>query len=328
MSERQAQIAEMANLVSDRIFKQFGWKRRPHKDQDWDCVTKRHQKPTHPSDIVFHYESPFPKEGGRIYINTDLKSYAKGTIKKEKLEEALTSLSQATECANKSQSWQDLYLDPTHNARVHGMLFIYNHDNEYDRDFVSLLKSVKVNLLKVRPDYRIYIFGPNDIEYLYNIAVDIALLRNDKLISKSELCRFYLPDMVKARVSHKEISAATPEMLKMPWQIIKYESDPGEVDLGGYLIYYRGLCESSDELKYFLDFLFRFQLVEDSSQICIRAPYAHENATAFFETAKEQYAERYFGYKDFETRLDRISLSVTGNHQATFSTKELGMDSR
>ncbi|PTY03324.1 hypothetical protein DB346_05440 [Verrucomicrobia bacterium LW23] len=117
-------------------------------------------------------------------------------------------------------------------------------------------------------------------------------------------------------------------MLKMPWQIIKYSPQEDKVDQPGYIVYYRGECSSSDELKFLLDYFFRFQLVGDKSTILIRAPFAVNEATSYFETAKEQYCQKYFGYKDIDSRLKKITLEKVICQQANFSTTELGMDPR
>ena len=135
-----ANIAKIAQIVSDEIFSVFGWKRRPHKDQNWECVVPSHRKATHPSDVVFSYDSPL--ENGRVYLTVDVKSYQRSVITKNKVEEALLSLSMSAECANQSEEWQDLYVDPTTNARVHGMLFVFNHDGNYDKDFTKLLSTI------------------------------------------------------------------------------------------------------------------------------------------------------------------------------------------
>lgn len=164
-----ATIARMAEEVSKGIFSIFGWERRPHRDQNWACVTKNHKKKTHPSDAVFSYESPL--EHGKVYLTTDLKSYAAATITKDKLEEALKSLSISAECANQSEEWQQIYADTESNFRVYGMLFIYNHDGEYDKNFPSVLSLVKQSLVKVKANFRLFVFGPADITYLTTLPM-------------------------------------------------------------------------------------------------------------------------------------------------------------
>ena len=318
-----ANIAKIAQIVSDEIFSVFGWKRRPHKDQNWECVVPSHRKATHPSDVVFSYDSPL--ENGRVYLTVDVKSYQRSVITKNKVEEALLSLSMSAECANQSEEWQDLYVDPTTNARVHGMLFVFNHDGNYDKDFTKLLSTIKQTALRIKAAYRLYVFGPKDIHYLQNIANDIVKKRGRKEIPDSEFCKFYHPDLVRARVSSNTLEAATAEMLQSPWLVLKYDARATNGKYG-YLVYYRGEASSVDELKFLIDYLFRFQLVADMAQIEIRAPFADSRATALFETAKEQYAKEYFEFQEFQTRLNQISFSNIATIENCFSTIELGMD--
>ncbi|MDB6151878.1 MAG: hypothetical protein JWL90_331 [Chthoniobacteraceae bacterium] len=285
---------------------------------------KGHKKSTHPSDAVFSYESPL--EHGRVYITTDLKSYAKKTINRDKLEEALQSLSISTECANQSEEWQQLYADPESNHRVYGMLFIYNHDGEYDKDFTTLLALVKQNLVKVKANYRLFVFGPHEITYLYNVANDILRKRGAGELPAAKHCKFYHPDLVRSRVTSNTLKAATAEMLLSKWQVLEYEATEVTNNQKGYVVYYRESASSVDELKFLIDYFFRYQLVADSVRIEIRAPFADPKASAFFATAKEQYAKEYFNFPEFEKRLGQITFSSIPTVLSQFSTTELGMD--
>lgn len=319
-----ATIAKMADLVSKEIFTVFGWQRRPHKDQNWKCVVKSHKKKTHPSDVVFSYDSPL--ESGRVYLTTDLKSYAAKTLTKDKLQEALVSLSMSTECANQCEEWQNLYADPESNFRVNGLLFVYNHDGEFDREFTTVLSLVKQTSLRIKAAYRLYVFGPPEIAYLYTIANDILKKRGQRELPEAEHCKFYHPDLIRHRVTSNTLEAATAEMLLSPWQVLRYEPTAATSNVGGYIVYYRDPAKSADELKFLLDYLFRFQLVAESVRIEIRAPFADSKASAFFETAKEQYAKEYFGFPEFKKRLDQITFSSITTVHSKFSTEELGMD--
>lgn len=318
-----AKIAKIAEIISQEIFSVFGWKQRPHRDQNWACVVKAHKKATHPSDVVFSYDSPL--EAGRVYLTVDLKSYAKDTINKDKIEAALLSLSLSTHCANQSEEFQELYLNEETNPRVHGMLFVFNHDGAYDKDFIKLLSSIKQSSLRIKAGYRLFVFGPKEIHYLQAVANDIVKKRGRKEIPDGEACKFYHPDLVRARVTSNTLEAATAEMLLSPWLVMKYDS---RVVGGkhGYLVYYRGEASSSDELKFLIDYLFRFQLVADMAEIEIRAPFADARSTAYFETAKEQYAKEYFEFEEFQTRLAQIKFSSIQTVENNFSTIELGMD--
>ena len=322
-----ADIAKMAEEVSRRIFSIFGWERRPHRDRNWPCTAPEHKKKTHPSDVVFSYDSPV--EPNRIFLNTDLKSYARSSITKDGVEKALQSLSLAVDCANRNEHWQQLYANPELGYHVHGLLFIYNHDGGYDKDFDNLLADVKLSLLKMKGKNRLYVFGPRQIEYLDMVAYDIQFSRGQEdegRLPPSSQCHFFHPDLVRARVTTKTLKAATAEMLLAPWLVLQYEAPSESSDHLGYLIYYREDCSSADELKFLLDYLFRFQLVGDRNKIQIRAPFAVSNATAIFETAKEQYAKDYFDFPEFKKRLERISLRSIPRVNSSFSETQMGLD--
>lgn len=314
----------MAEEVSKGIFSIFGWDKRPHRDQNWACVVKSHKKRTHPSDAVFSYESPL--EHGRVYLTTDLKSYAAATINKEKIEDALKSLSMSAECANQSEEWQQLYSDPESNYRVYGMLFIYNHDGEYDKNFSKVLALANQSIPKVKANYRMFVFGPSEITYLYNVANDILRKRGAGELPGAKHCTYYHPDLVRARVTSNTLKAATAEMLLSPWQILEFGATEVTNNQRGYVVYYREPAASVDELKFLIDYFFRYQLVADSVRIEIRAPFADPKASSYFATAKEQYAREYFNFPEFAKRLEQITFSSIPTVLSQFSTTELGMD--
>src|SRR6266498_1727638 len=101
-------IAAMAERASKEIFEVFGWRQLGPKNQNWACVEQekhdRRRARTHPTDLVFRYEDPW--SGQEIYVNSDLKSYAKGTIVQQSLVSLIRNLSRSVECANKSEEFQ------------------------------------------------------------------------------------------------------------------------------------------------------------------------------------------------------------------------------
>src|ERR1700722_14749340 len=144
MSGENQNIAVMAERASMEIFDVFGWKLVGPRNKNWACVQQekhdRKRSGTHPSDTVFRYEDPW--SGKDFYVTSDLKSYAKGTIKQQPVVSALRNLSRSVECANRSEEFQTLYLDGTRQHHVMGMLFVYNHDGGYDEDFNAGLEPV------------------------------------------------------------------------------------------------------------------------------------------------------------------------------------------
>ena len=110
-------IAQMAEKVSKEIFSEFFWDKVGSIDTNWNCCQqKKHNKTTHPTDIVFRYEDQKKKK--YININFDLKSYAKGSITTTTIRTALESLSMASECTQISEEWQNIYQSKTMNTDI------------------------------------------------------------------------------------------------------------------------------------------------------------------------------------------------------------------
>jgi hypothetical protein len=231
-------IARIAEKVSNEVFAVFGWERHTLHNQNWACAVGEHfprANATHPSDVVFFYEDPY--EGGHVYVTTDLKSYAKNTIVKEKVAGAMRRLAMSAECANISEQFQRLYIPDHGRWTAVGLLFIYNHDDAYSSNFDELLAAIDKKNLALATGRRMFVMGPNQIRYLYNVARDIVWLRGKGTIPAQDACHFYYPDMVRTTtLSGKEARAASLEWLAAPWQILRYRRPtPGGGGVDGML---------------------------------------------------------------------------------------------
>lgn len=317
-------IAKIATKVSDDIFRIFGWERRPPRDRNWACVTENHGKDTHPSDVVFRYEDPV--EHSTIYLSLDLKSFAKSSITQSSIKKALQSLGIAIECANKSQQWRDLYVSSDHNFKVMGLLFVYNHDNQFTQEFLSFTRELTSASLKVRRPVKLFLLGPKEINYLITVANDIKAQRGDENLSKAEDCSFFYPDLVRIRVKSNSAQAATIEMLTGPWQVLRFEKAGKQKNKSGYYCYYSGAGTNVEEFKYIFDYLFRHQLVRPDEEIQIRCANAASNAAVVFDNAKEQYALDFFPHTDVRDRLITVNFSRINTVIQQFSDIELGME--
>ncbi len=139
---------EIAKVVSSDLLSIFKWEQYGPYDQDFPCRKQdkhldkeKKQKHTHPVDVVFGYKDPYSNKN--VLFNTDLKSYGKGSISPTKIEEALTSLAKTIDCAENSSHWQAKYLIPAGDFEVRGLLFVYNHDNQYQKGFYDFFLSAK-----------------------------------------------------------------------------------------------------------------------------------------------------------------------------------------
>lgn len=328
MSET-ANVAAIAEILSNEVFGVFGWKEVGPRNHKWSCVEQeRHRKKVHPSDVVFKYRDPY--RGIDIYLNTDLKSYASNTVESANFGTALKSLAMAVECANKSEQWQRAYLDSRSNHDVVGLLFVYNHDGEYDKDFQGRLSDVSAFNVKAAKGRRVFVMGPDRIAYLNTIAKDILQQRGAKKLPASEACHFYCPDLENAKVTSQKHGAASIEMLLGPWQIMHFKASKKEHAGPGYFFYSAGAGASEEEFMYLLDFIFNYQLLGDNDSICIRMPFASDDSFPYFERALKRYADEFWpinndSRKEFEERLKRITLKKITDIKTVFSTTEIGM---
>jgi hypothetical protein len=162
-------IAKMAEKLSSELFSEFLWDRIGPMNSNWQCVEEHPNKKTHPSDVVFFYDNPYA--ASRTYVDCDLKSYAKGTISAGVVNSGVANLSAALACAELSPEWQAKYVHEHVSAEVCGLLFVYNHDGEYDKDFQKLLKEVKQETLDI-PRRSKVVVGPSDIFWLNNVRYE------------------------------------------------------------------------------------------------------------------------------------------------------------
>ena len=336
-----AAIALMSEKISSSIFTMFGWKIQGPINQNWKCENGGHAKQTHPTDVCFWYDDPYSSSA--VYINTDLKSYAASSIKKGAIVDAINSLAIATECANSSLPWKGLHTHEDKNADIIGMLFVYNHDGEYDKDFAKMMGEIEAKDLQIPRGVKIQVAGPADIAYLATVANDIKCSRGeshedqDVYLPPADKCQFFYPNLVRKRVKSTKRHHATLELALAPWQILHHSriesipEKPSEVR-DAYTIYYRGQGSTIDEFKYLFDYLFRFQLVGDYQYISIRMPFPCKEAYAHFSAAIDSYFEHYFrGFHaigQIQQQKNRITMRSITNVVTRFSEVEIGMESR
>lgn len=315
-------IARMAEKVSKEIFEVFGWTRKGPLNKNVTCVTPVHDKATHPSDVVFCYTDPYRMED--IYVNTDLKSYAKGTITKQKITPALQSLALSVECANKNPKYHELFVDLTANYSIIGMLFIYNHDAGYDNSLTDKYTKIDDEAIRISKETELYLIEPILIRYLEIVANDITRKFLEGCKPSESTYQFFYPNLITEKPVHQYHNAATIESIVGPWQIIRYMNK----GLENFIVY--STCKGTmDECTYLIDYLFRYQLVGKGQKISIRMPNADQDAAAFFESAKDQYFKVSFGVFATSDALKESQDSITFDEvkkiSSQFSETEIGM---
>ena len=316
-------IETLAKKVSNDIFKWIKWKVCKPCDVNWDCVSEHHKKKTHPSDVVFYYNDPY--SGKTSYINTDLKSYAAGSITKTAIERALKSLAMSVECANISESWQQKFLiSDIDFGSVAGLLFVYNHDNEYDRDFDVELNKVNLKEVSVAEDTVIFVFGPDQIRRICDVVADLKMLKADDLMVGPEQYTFFYPDLIRARRSGDEWEKpATLESLSSPWLIIKHKAS--EHHSSGFIVYYQQDGDTIDEFIYLLDAMSHYQMF--SSDYMLRVRFIDPSMTAInnFERAKHEYLRMWGNDSARKKQMDSIEASHITNFTKSYNPMEIGM---
>lgn len=326
MSET-AKIAEVANKVTKDIFSWFKWEEIPIYDQNFKChkiekhklgVKGKHKSHTHPVDVVFKYFDPYLNH--YILLNTDLKCYRKSSIKTDEIRKALISLAKTIDCASGSSEWQKKYIIKDIDWEVRGLLFIYNHDNEYDKNFSSHMDSISAEALPIPEDAYIHILDPKRIVYLFTVVNDMMRLVADDQLPKNDYSFFY-PDLLLHK-RHGDIDKlpATIESLCSPYVIIKHgppeyychEENQKKTGLGGYVIYYNESGSTKEEFKYLFDILSGLQILGGRETIKIRLAHHQPDdmVVSHYKAAIQSYVDDW-GYDQYKKMdLDRIDFEV------------------
>lgn len=334
-------ITAMAELLSSEMFSEFMWETRGPMNHDWRCEqAERHGHATHPCDVVFFYDEPY--SNSRTYVHCDLKSYKKGSITSSNIKSALKSLAKQISCAEISGEWQTLHTHEGYTINIAGLLFIYNHDGEFDKEFDGMLDTVKTEDLDIPKRGKLVVFGPSDIRWMDNVQRDIIELRGrGKLPSRSN-CGFFHPELVrKIGYGGPAARAATLEMLTSPWIIMEHR-DVGKVTRGITVFVRRG--GKARDFMYLIDMLRQYQVINAATSISIRMSASYKDAKLSFQEARQEYLRAYRidaadpekgrpsgkdptedTGPDFEDLLARIEFGSMTNALTVFSELEVGM---
>ena len=331
-------VGEMAELASDRIFSVFGWERHPLTNQNCDCVAKAlHKKqrgsPTHPTDCVFSYIDPYT--GRFVFVNTDLKSYAVSTLESVDITKAVRNLAHATECANRSAQWKTLFVGRECNHDVVGMLFIYNHDQNYDGEFNEKLAALPPSGFDMLSETFVGVLGPHRISYLNSVAQDIKALHSDGKLPAKENRFFFYPHLNRTAAFHQHHKVATLPALLSPLFVLSYEfptgaTKPPHASSRGIYVYYDGKGETVQEFQYLLGYMFKYQLATENTDIFICCAQPASDAAVLFDNAKREHARQYWplhGASEQEclVKLEAMKYRSITNFVMRFEQRELGM---
>jgi hypothetical protein len=349
-----ANIAEIAAKVADELFNVFLWKTRGPRDENWPCEEpashgkkRKSKKPdlvvadtgalvdeaehkeaaaklpvvTHPTDVAFYYDEPYSSH--RTYINCDLKSYAATSIQKSEVRKAVESLARALACIEKSATWRNRYVTDDKTALYAGMLFVYNHDGEYNARFDEMLADLNLSNLDIPRNSKIIVLGPQEILWLDNVSDEITRMRGLGLMASAERTRFFYPPLVLAKNVQPSARAATIEMLNGPWIVLKHQLSEAQKE--AVLVFYRGKGQQLEEFSLLIDYLMFHGLVDEGVDILVRALMPDAEAKALFDKAIDDYILRYDGGEEIARMLKSIRYQSMTHVRRVFSTIEIGM---
>lgn len=369
-------IAEMANLVANDLVKWFKWTKFPLVDQNFKCLkVEKHSAPrrkrktadnsledtgldiqttveegtipkshNHPVDVILSYVDPYTAK--RVMLNTDLKSYQTSSISKTMIRNALKSLGNTIECARSSADWKAKY-NFSEDADIRGLLFVYNHDGDYDKNFYNIFLSapgqngdkgqgkIDISNLPISKGQLLHIIEPKIINYMLSIINDSASLHADGTFPETEYF-FYYPELTLHKTKlPKEKRPATIELLSAPYLIIehgpikKYNEKTQALEdryKEGFIVYYNRSGSTIKEFIYLLDTLSSFQMLDRDCSLRLRIAHDQpaEALRSNFEAAKSTYAEDW-GFDQYKIqKLERIELKLVEVAQKRFSATDVG----
>jgi len=293
----------------------------PVSEDDIQAGSVQAAQITHPTDIVFYYDEPYSNH--RTYINCDLKSYAANTIKKSEVKKAIVSLARALACLEKSAVWRDRYVLGDKNALFACLLFVYNHDGEYNSAFDEILAEINISNLDIPKGSKIIVLGPREISWLDNVSDEILRMKGNELIGPRESWRYFYPPLVLAKNVQPSARAAIVEMLTGPWIILKHRPDGNTKD--AILVFYRGPGKAMEEFSLLIDYLMFHGLVDEGVNITVRVSMQGKESRALFDKAIDDYIVRFDGGDQLAALLKAIHYESMTFVRRQYSTVEIGM---
>ena len=284
-------ISRIAEEISNDIFKFMGWEICGEMNANWECVNPDHNRPTHPADVVYRYVEPYKNK--MTYILTDLKSYGQATITKQNIKKALESLNKSLSCAKLSPDWREKYLNTEKSYDIKGMLFIYNHDGEFqgEKEFSLLLNEASKNI-KIDKGNVLVVVGPSRIQYLTNVAHNIkSLVADEKLPHAKHKRGFYYPDLGNEKILH--VHSALPlsvENMCANFHIMRYSREDVE-GIGGLDIYIKGMEDEVESFMHILDFIRKQNLFQGNTKVRVFVPISTPTTSQNFQKAKFLFTE-------------------------------------
>ncbi|MDA4853375.1 hypothetical protein PGK05_04250 [Acinetobacter baumannii] len=355
-------IAELANLITQEIGDFLKWKIHPENDLDFPCIMKPQHfegatetsNKTHPTDLVIYYDDPY--ENKRVFLNTDLKSYASDSIGYKTVKEWLISITKGTVCSLASTEWKQRYgIEGSFDIR--GLLFVYNHDGRFDKPFYSFIHDYPnpphvgpgkpplrfyLKDLNVPANVKIHIIEPLLIDSILSIKHDLNILRTEQKVPLSDAfapISFFYPNRqrFKSRITPQECPA-TIELISGPFFIMNYDnytdfqpnpSDPKNPLIiqksRGNIIYYKESGSTVDEFIYLIETLMMYELISENCETRIRHCARDKSNTAAqnFHAAIEKYCVMWDYSESMKTIFNKIEFNEVTIIQKIFCNQKI-----
>lgn len=312
-------IDEMAQIISDKIFSEMKWEvNNDYKDINWSCCDELHKTKTHPTDLVFNYIDPYTEI--TQYIQTDLKSYKKESISPSRIGNALVSLSKQVYCAKRSKEWAGFFTKQELKYNIHGMLFIYNNDDRYDKNLLQTIESKATFDFLLPKESKLNIFPPKLISFLLNVVSHIKERRNIELdespksveskIADRSKCSFYYPDKHNKCSSDDLRHPASLEMITSGMILFEYlHPETNERILN---IFWDEEIKNDSYFVYLFEFIFNYQMLNVFERVYVITPFSG-TAANFFSVAKNLYHRQYAMTQTQKNKLAKIEMITMEN---------------
>ncbi|WP_240115974.1 hypothetical protein [Pseudomonas aeruginosa] len=350
-------IANIATKIAEEITPWLKWNTHPpysqnftcqqaslHKSKKQDDESEKVEDHNHPADAVYSYKDPYTNK--QIILNTDLKSYAKGSIKQGTIRSALKSMAQTIDCARLSKEWRDRYSIPERDTDIRGMLFVYNHDGGWDSNFYEVFygkknkrrtgksseneQDINIQNIDLQKGQQIHIMEPGTIKYIRTIIDDFLKLRAKGEFNTKDY-QFHYPDLNLHKVSMlPNERPATLELISAPFMIVEYQGrtlygEDGQVAETiepGHKVYYKEKIKDWKEMFFLIDSLSNYQILNNSKKISIRAIGQDQDdaARSFFRSAADEYVRRW-GKSEI---IKSIEFEVIPTVSDYFSKEDIG----
>lgn len=219
--------------------------------------------------------------------------------------------------------WKDKYIFTEKSINIKGMLFIYNHDNAYDQDFMELFKKA-TEKISIDKGNIISVIGPKKILYLANIAANIKTLRGEKQLTDEEYGFFY-PEQPVRKIYHDQSRLPlTVEQIGGSFHVLRYSSNVMTTITNGLDVYLEDKQCELENFQHLFDYLRKYNCLQSFNRIRIFAPFPRESTHTNYDKALRIYGETVD--ENFAKKITPMISYVHMNRiTPQFFSQEIGM---